>query len=477
MPSILKMVLMSTAALSFPLAAADGDIDTTFGVLGKQRVAFDIGGSLDDFAQSVVVAPNGMIYLVGTVAIDPSQGFLDAPGVIGIARLNRNGTLDLSYNGTGRVVHQDDFGNGAGVGQNIQVNDAALQADGKLVVVGTVLTNTLTAMGQNYDMLVCRFLATGEVDGNFGDVSTPGCAAIEVNPGNDAPPSDSDSANALVLASDGKIMLAGSTKTSALPATAAIVRLNTDGSVDQGFGTGGFVFTSGTSDVSWTDIAIAPGGKLVTVSEFFFSASNSDFLVKRTNPDGTSDGAFPIGFDMGLLSDYDQPTAVSVLGDGSILVAGNVDFTMNEQHTNARGIVKLDPTGTVDTNFGTNGRTVVIQGMESYAEDMLVQSDGKIVVAGSFRMNANFDSYDFGILRLTSNGGLDTFFGGAGQAAVPFDYNNATPIDTATSVVSQGGQLIIAGFVVGPGDENNRDYAVTRLVNDLIFADDFEIAL
>lgn len=479
----LKIMMLGGVCIACPLAAADGDIDTSFGVAGKQRVAFDLGGGLSDIATAAQIAGNGSIYLAGTAEIELPMTFLDAPGVIAIARLNADGFLDLTYNGVGRVTHQDDFGNAVAVGGNFVVNDAVLQPDGKLVVVGSVLTDTSTVTNQNYDMLVCRFLTTGQVDAGFGDVSTPGCAAIEVNPGADAPPSDFDAANAVALTGDGRIIVAGQALTSTQPLRAAVTRLNANGSIDPTFGTGGFVFTleDGPSPLSWSDVAVAPDGKLVLVGELAFSAADSDFLVTRLNPNGTSDGSFgsgglsTIAFNLGLTADFDQPTAVSVLANGSILVAGNIDFETMGLQSNARGVVKLATNGAIDVTFGSNGRTVMLHGQEAYAEDMVIQSDGRIVVAGPFRVNTNPGSIDFGVLRLTSNGLPDVVFGGNGQAAVAFDYNGVNPRDTATAVALQGGQIIMAGYVVAPDGGSNLDFAVTRLDNDLIFANDFEI--
>ena len=130
-------------------------------------------------------------------------------------------------------------------------------------------------------------------------------------------------------------------------------------------------------------------------------------------------------------------TATAIQADGKIVVAGS-------EITPANGwcfsVVRYNTDGSLDTSFGTGGRTAVdFFGRNDYAQDVAIQSDGKIVVAGYADTGS---SNDFALLRLNSNGTLDTTFGSGGKVSSDIygqDYAYGVAIHPST------GQIFVVG--------------------------------
>ncbi len=184
-----------------------------------------------------------------------------------------------------------------------------------------------------------------------------------------------DSAKDVAIQADGKIVVAGSTQdgTSPLNLDLALVRYNADGSLDTSFGTGGKVF-------------IAESGN------------------QRAN-------------------------SVVIQADGKIIAFGS--------DANQLAAFRFNANGSVDTTFGTNGKVVHVISLESVAEDAVLQSDGKFVLAGSILFSD--ESIRFTVFRLNSNGSLDTGFNLTG-------YTSAAVARTAAYCVTlQSDGKIVAG--------------------------------
>jgi uncharacterized delta-60 repeat protein len=113
----------------------DGTLDTTFNSPnGFRFVAFDLGGTFDDRAQSIALQPDGKILVAGSAATASGTDFA-------IARITDNGMLDTSFDGDGRATVAFNLG-GA---NNDTANDLVVQGDGKIVVVGSATTRARTS--------------------------------------------------------------------------------------------------------------------------------------------------------------------------------------------------------------------------------------------------------------------------------------------------------------------------------------------
>ena len=127
----------------------NGALDTTFGNFGKATIDFDQGGGKNDYARAVAVQPDGKIVVAGS-----------ADGNFALARYAADGTPDSSFSGDGLVT--TDLG-GTDAGQGV-----AIQADGKIVVVGS--------SGGNFAL--ARHSASGVLDPSFSGDGLIACSFL-----------------------------------------------------------------------------------------------------------------------------------------------------------------------------------------------------------------------------------------------------------------------------------------------------------
>jgi uncharacterized delta-60 repeat protein len=139
------------------------------------------------------------------------------------------------------------------------------------------------------------------------------------------------------------------------------------------------------------------------------------------------DGREQIGFapSLGIALGFANFVDVAVQPDNKIVVSATVANTGSDDI----GVLRLNPNGTLDTNFGTQGQTIVAfdagGNNDDVASSVLLQPNGRIVVCGQSSGDAAGNGTDFGIVRLTASGAPDTQFSGDGKATVPFDLGPA----------------------------------------------------
>ena len=301
------------------------------------------------------------------------------------------------------------------VGSSDVAFSPALQPDGKVVLAG------YSFGGINLDFALVRYNADGSLDdsfGNGGKVTTD--LAGETN-----------EAKSITIQNDGKLIVGGYTYSSDTH-DFALVRYNTDGSLDTSFGTGGIVITDfGDSDWLWST-AIQVDGKIV-IGGYTENLGLERFVLARYSIDGKLDQAFGNGgivtteVDTGVSYGY----SVAIQPDGKILLAGDAFST----HQYDFALVRYNSNGSLDDGFGTNGKVLVNIGFQDETGSMVVQPDGKIVVAGTAVS-------DFAILRFNIDGTLDSAFGNGGKVITDFGGMS----DYAYSVMLQSdGKIIAAG--------------------------------
>ena len=264
----------------------------------------------------------------------------------------------------------------------------------------------------------------------------------------------------IAVQSDGKIVAAGVS----FPGNKyALARYNPDGTLDATFGTGGKVTTvlSGNVQGGADGLLLLPGGKImISGSVDLPSSSNSSFALLRYNSDGSLDTTFGNG---GLVTtnvgpDDDQAYRLALQSDGKIVAAGRkgIFFYPADQRKGNVALARYNPDGSLDATFG-NGGVVTSdfgQGLESYALALIIQPDGRIVIAGE-------SSYEFLVARYNSNGALDSSFGGDGFALANFSSN----WDAATDALLQSdGKIVLVGWseVNSPYDS----FALARFNSD-----------
>lgn len=440
--SAAMVVLVSTAF------AADGDLDTTFNGDGKLITDFGGFGGADG-AGDVLIQPDGKIVIGGRTR----EGDL--------ARYDAGGTLDPTFGGDGSSAFS-----------GVAFAAMALQADGKIVIVGGDV-----GIGTGVDFAVARFNSDGSLDDGSANDATPGDSfgtgfgRVTTDFGDD------DSGRGVAIQPDGKIVVVGHRgQTSSGPdVDFVIARYNVNGSLDDGsatdttpadsFGTGGKVRTdfAGDEDAA-QDVVIQPDGKIVVVGSRDFNGVPG-FAVARYLPDGMPDTSFDTDGRVSTTFNGNAfGTAVALQSNGKIVVAGSVLFGVSGSNF---VVARYNSNGSLDNTFGpnSNGRTfadVVVNG-EDRANDLVLQSDGKIIAAGHtgspFGNGANF-----ALVRWLPNGSLDSSFGVGGAVTTIFGAS-----DGALGAVIHGVALQSDGKIVAAGDTtdiqfNTGDVALARYV-------------
>ncbi|MBV5303192.1 MAG: DUF4347 domain-containing protein, partial [Chlorobium sp.] len=241
-----------------------------------------------------------------------------------------------------------------------------------------------------------------------------------------------DDARSVTVQSDGKILLAGSSGYDF-----ALARYNSEGSLDTTLSSDGKLTTDfGGSDFG-NSVALQPDGKILLAG-----SSNGNFAVVRYNPNGSLDTSF--GFngrvttDFGSLEDYGY--SITVQSDGKILLAGSSDGDF--------ALARYNSDGSLDTTFSSYGKFTTDFGGPDYGYSVVLQPDGKILLAGT-------SSCDFALARYNSDGSLDTSFNYDGKLATDFgDYDFGYSVTVQTD-----GKILVAG-------SSNSDFALARYNSD-----------
>jgi len=396
--SLTIMALFMNFVLALPAGAQPGSLDTSFDSDG--RVTTDFGAAVD--AQGVVAQPDGKIVVAGT-----------SGGNFALARYNRDGSLDTSFDLDGKVI--TDFG------ADDQALEVAIQPEGNIIAAG------LTAAFPASDFALARYNRDGSLDTSFdsdGKVTTD-FGAYEV-------------AWAVDIQPDGEIV-AGGFRFGFPAEDFALARYNRDGSLDTSFDADGKVTTDlGSTEIERAlGVAIQPDGRIVAAGV----TGDHDFAMVRYNRDGSLDTSFDsdgkVTTDFGFAA---GARAVAIQPDGRILAAGGgrFDFVLARYHRD----------GSLDMGFDSDGKVTTDFGPFDMAWDVAIQPDGRIVAAG---FSSDFVAVDFGLARYNRDGSLDTGFDSDGKVTTDFG-----AVDTAEAVAIQPDGRVVAAGVSGD------DFAVAR---------------
>jgi uncharacterized delta-60 repeat protein len=333
------------------------------------------------------------------------------------------GDLDPTF-GTGGIVTTD-FGNTSDAGEEV-----AVQPDGKIVVAGT----------RGQDFAVARYNADGSLDTTFG---TGGLVSTDLY-GNSA-----DRAAAMALQPDGKIVLAGNTAVNLVSEGTqdfALVRYNSDGSLDTTFGTGGKVrtdFNTGQPEGA-VSVAIDSVGRIVAVGATFVQFQGRDFAIARYNPDGSLDTTFDGDGRVTSLSttNFDGAVDVAIQSDDRIVVFGF--FVTTESNF---ALARYNTDGSLDTTFGGTGVVVTNFGGDAVNPfAVVIQPDGKVLAVGDTFANNPSSNWDFALARFNADGTPDASFGVGGQVTTDFNV-----VDRITDVALQADGKIVGTGLSSPG--------------------------
>ncbi|MFN2542749.1 MAG: delta-60 repeat domain-containing protein [Chthoniobacterales bacterium] len=287
--------------------------------------------------------------------------------------------------------------------------------------------------------------AAGELDPTFGRTAN-GMVTTDFS-------HTSDNAYAVAVQPDGKIVAVGTTyaNNDYSDEDFAIVRYNTNGTLDRSFGTNGRVTTDfpGLAAVP-SAVIIQPDGKiLVGGGAFPLFTFLGDFKIVRYNANGTLDTTFG---DSGIVTTSfpgqgSYAFALALQSDGKIIAAGTdfVDFSSEDSSNTDFALARYNSDGTPDTTFGSGGQlTTDFDGFNDDVYAVLIQPDNKIVAVGSAKNPTNY--YDFAAARYLSNGTIDTTFGTLGKVRTDFGDHN---LDIAyTAALQTDGKIVAAGIAI-----------------------------
>lgn len=326
-----------------------------------------------------------------------------------IARINNDGTLDKNVFNV----------NGSGL--NGMIWHAAMQDDGKCIVGGYF---------KSYNGIRCNNILRLNTDGTFDNTFNSGTGT-------------NDWVENIAIQPDGKILLGGYFSTYNGVKAIGVVRLNSDGSMDNSF-ISPLDSISGFNYVYVESVLLQPDGKIIVSGSFSLNGKN--YIVARLLSNGQLDPSFTLSESSGYVYNgtYLQP-------DGKFILVGSIN---SFDGTSVHNIIRLNMNGTIDNTF------YVATGVNSTIYDVGVQSDGKIILGGGF---TSFDGVTVNRLaRLNSNGTLDQTF------------NTGTGLNSSVwrILFQQNNKIILAGnFTSYNGTSANR---IIRLNADGIMDNTFE---
>lgn len=400
----LAFVLFLTFFLSIHLSAQDGTIDLTFN-------AIDIGHRNGFGPYNTVADPNTYFTKVAVQADGKllcSGQFTQYNGTscANLIRLTADGLYDTTFN-TG------------GAGLVGTVNVIVIQPNGKILIGGELYSYNGTSV-QN----VIRLNVDGSLDVSFG---------VTIGQGN------LNTVYALALRPDGKLYIAGKFNNT------SVVRVDANGATDTTFTLLENAFIAQGNIYS---LGLQSDGKIILGGGFTSYGATSRNRILRLNTDGSLDAAFDPG--TGASASVRE---VIVLPDDKILIMG--DFTNYNLNYDTRLLARLSANGVLDTTF-TPGYFSIDLGVVGVLNSMMVQLDGKILVAGSFNYHgatpifANATSV-INIARLNANGTRDTTLSAVGTDAAIYD------------LAMQG----TANFIVAGNFETHANVARRRIARSL----------
>lgn len=397
-----------------------GTIDEGFGTLGS--VVIQVPGAISSYATGVYAQPNGKIVLGGTALIP--EDFIFS------TRLNTDGTLDQTYgNGIGYLV-DNNFAQGAGSYKSIglssgsmlhlgysgpsfmvsKINFAGIMdgtfglgghtaqpvvnrpdyaysgielADGKILSVGT----------WNEDAYIQKMLPNGSLDTTFNGT---GFFSLDVDQSLGL-----DEVRFVLEQSNGKYVFGGGSMIGAAGMNGTLMRVNSDGTLDQTFGNQGVVLVNqmGLGEKYITDAILVEDDKVLALvlaqnNAFGFELAEFEMYLAKFNSDGTYDLTFNNGLGFVHLSNWGSSGLISDFrvikqADGKILIAGN----KNNGFGYDIAVMRVLPNGSMDLAFGTGGEYVVpdSESFSDYSIALAVQPDGEILLGGKRTAGFNVD--------------------------------------------------------------------------------------
>ncbi len=367
----------------------NGTIDSTFGIKGIDTTAI---GYTDEEAFCGLLQPDGKIIAAGYTSI----GGAGSQRNFALVRYNTDGSRDSTFGANGIVM--------TAIGKSDdEIFSAALQADGKIIAAGYSYTSI---SNQNvFVIAAARYNSNGTLDNTFGANGTL-TEALEIS----GTLQKYTEAKSVAVQSDSSIVLGGYTGDGSQNYF-ALLRFTPNGNLDNSFGSNGISLTSvgGVND-DINSIAIQKDGKIIAggYSEVVSQTTDEyDFALVRYNTDGSVDKTF--GSNGAAVNSIghksDEINSVAIQSDGKIVAAG---FSEGNAYEYLFALARYNSNGSLDNSFGTNGITTSVIGAygnsgDDKAQSVAIQSDGKIVASGSSLYDNFYNLYASAVARYTGS--------------------------------------------------------------------------
>ncbi|MCF8461343.1 MAG: T9SS type A sorting domain-containing protein [Flavobacteriales bacterium] len=425
MKSKFAFCILFCLACSLTTYGQYGALDNSFDIDGRNKSDF---GNDDDYGSAVAIQSDNKLVVAGYTIISAISNFA-------VLRYNSDGSLDNTFDTDGKLTTSVG-------GFNDNATSVAIQTDGKIIVAGN------THDGSYWDFALVRYNTDGSLDNTFG---TNGIVTTDIGGYNDY-------LNSIAIQSDGKIVATGSSNNMTYD-DITVVRYNVDGSLDITFNGDGKVTTDfiGYNDKAYT-VMLQSDDKILVAGRTS-SFSSIDFALVRYESDGSLDNTFGTGgmVTTDFVGGDDLALAATLDVDGKIVVVGGVrnpswDF----------GLARYNSDGSLDNTFSTDGLVITDFGIgDDMAQSVFIQWNGNVVATGY----AKVGTYnDFAVFRYHYNGTLDNTFGTGGKVTTDFGLNN----DHAYASLMQPDHKIVAVGGTYSGLSTKVDVAISRYENSIL---------
>lgn len=244
-----------------------------------------------------------------------------------------------------------------------------------------------------------------------------------------------------------------------------------NGDLDRNFGEDGIRLVDFGASATAFGLAVDDGGRIVLGGMADGgAATGTDFAVARVLPDGTLDTAF--SFDgrttvaVGPGNTAELPFNTLIQSDGKVVVAGDMYNAVGGGGTQDMAIVRFNSNGTLDPTFSGDGIAQIDFALAAQPDDRALDvvqlPDGKLIVVGSAEVTGQ--DLDFAVVKLNTDGSRDTTFDGDGRLTIRFNLDEVHRKEIASAVGIDGSNRIVVGGIAAKGAAGSFDFAVARLL-------------
>ncbi len=287
-----------------------------------------------------------------------------------------------------------------------------------------------------------------------------------------------DTANSLLIQPDGKLVVVGQTDSESSTPSLAVLRYNSNGSLDTTFDIDGVATTDISTIYSGYDVAysvvLQTDGKLVVAGDTFVPFPSLFFVLARYNTNGSLDNSFSkdgvVVTNTSPPSELDSHSLDTLLlqPNGKLVAVGTTNLADFGNQFSSIGLVRYNANGSLDTRFSTDGIVTndTVSGYVRYSVGgAVLQPDGKIVVGADAQLGTLDDegSRDFLAARYSRDGSLDTGFGNGGSAIANFTGAGLSNSSVNSVVRQDDGKILLVGQATDrTGVSGAVDFAIAR---------------